>query len=174
MYARTAEEFQAHAGSGTVWLINCDPTLTLRLGLWRKLHPAAKIRLVAVDLVLRRPKGLRDAVLMPVKRALLGEVDHFIHYFSDVRAYQETFGIDAARSSFVPFKSNLSESTSSIPTWAQSGTSSASDAPCVTSTPSLMRSSNFRIPRPSPVTTPRSSRLTARVSRARWIASRRM
>ncbi len=109
IYARTAAEFLAHQGPDTVWLVNCDPHLTLRLA-FRKLLRSGGPKLVAVDLVLRRPKGFRDALPMSVKRFLLKRVDHFIHYFSDVRAYQETFGIDAARSSFVPFKANLAES----------------------------------------------------------------
>ncbi len=110
VFARSAAEFQKHTAPGTIWLVNCDPSLTLRLALWRKLHPGVKVRLVAVDLVLRRPRGLRDTLLMPAKRFLLNSVDHFIHYFRDVSAYHATFGIDAARSSFVPFKTNLAAS----------------------------------------------------------------
>jgi glycosyltransferase involved in cell wall biosynthesis len=66
-------------------------------------------KLVAVDMVLRQPRGWKDAATQPAKRFLLGRVDHFIHYFRDVSGYDRVFGIDAARSSFVPFKTNLLE-----------------------------------------------------------------
>jgi glycosyltransferase involved in cell wall biosynthesis len=47
--------------------------------------------------------------MLPVKRFLLSKVDHYIHHFKDLRAYGEVFGIRLDRSSFVPFKVNLSD-----------------------------------------------------------------
>jgi glycosyltransferase involved in cell wall biosynthesis len=103
----SAEEFLNAAASNpeAVLLINCDPALTL--GLARRLFFQKKPRLVAVDLVLRRPRSLRARLLNLWKRLLLRRVDHFIHYFNDLSGYQKLFGIGPVRSSFVPFKANL-------------------------------------------------------------------
>src|ERR1700719_4440184 len=91
-----------------VYLVNCDARLTFQLAA-AALLPGTRRPLISVDLILRRPAGLLAHLSVPVKRFLLSHVDRFIHYFRDVRAYQEIFGIGEDRSSFVPFKSNLSD-----------------------------------------------------------------
>src|SRR5581483_61876 len=63
--------------------------------------------LVAVDLVLRRPRSVHSKLFLPLKRLLLNRVDLFIHYFRDLQAYESLFGISAERSAFVSFKVNL-------------------------------------------------------------------
>jgi glycosyltransferase involved in cell wall biosynthesis len=98
-------EFWRERGNRTVWLVNCDTTLTLKLGGVKLASPRAAV-LIAADLVLRTPLG-RDRLSLPLKRLLLRQVDHFIHYFRDVSGLDRTFGIGADRSSFVPFKVNL-------------------------------------------------------------------
>jgi glycosyltransferase involved in cell wall biosynthesis len=109
VHARTADGFRRYQDRpDVVFLVNCNTRLTLELaaaGLLSRRPPP----LISVDLVVRRPKGLERAVL-PAKRFLFSRVDLFIHYFRDVRGYQEIFGISAAQSSFVPFKVNLSDS----------------------------------------------------------------
>ena len=87
-------------------LINCDPRFTYELAA-SCLIRRRKIPIVAVDLVLRRPKSIRSWLFQPVRRVLLNRVDYFVHYFKDVSGYREIFGIDENRSSFVPFKANL-------------------------------------------------------------------
>ncbi len=62
---------------------------------------------MSVDIILRRPADWRTRLQHPVVRALLGRVDHFIHYFRDVSGLEEVFGIGPDRSSYVPFKVNL-------------------------------------------------------------------
>jgi glycosyltransferase involved in cell wall biosynthesis len=91
-----------------VYLVNCDARLTFQLAA-AALLPGPHPPLISVDLILRRPSGLLAHLSVPVKRFLLSHVVRFIHYFRDVRAYQEIFGIGEDRSSFVPFKSNLSD-----------------------------------------------------------------
>ena len=113
----SADEFLNAAGQQpeAILLTNCDPALTFRLArrLWFRKRPA----LVAVDLVLRRPRSLRGGLLISWKRLLLRRVDHFIHYFSDVRGYEKTFGIGPDRSSFIPFKANLYDRDVQIESW---------------------------------------------------------
>lgn len=67
--------------------------------------PWLKKPLIAVDLVLRAPQTKRQRQLLPLKRLLLGQVDHFIHYFQDTREYERIYGL--SRNSYVPFKSNI-------------------------------------------------------------------
>jgi len=91
-----------------VYLVNCHARLTFQLAA-AALLPGPHPPLISVDLILRRPAGLLARLSVSVKRFLLSHVDRFIHYFRDVRAYREIFGIGEDRSSFVPFKSNLSD-----------------------------------------------------------------
>jgi glycosyltransferase involved in cell wall biosynthesis len=88
----------------TVLLVNCDPAITFALcrNLARQPTP-----IVALDLVLRKPKTLAGRVHLPLKRRLLRRVDHFIHYFRDTRRLENVFGVPGLKSSFVPFKVNL-------------------------------------------------------------------
>jgi len=103
--ATTAAEFWRGRGHETIWLVNCDTTLTLKLGAMKVL--AGEVSLIAVDLVLRAPTRWRDRIQLLLKRHLLTHVDHFIHYFRDLGGYERVFGIRADRSSFTPFKVNL-------------------------------------------------------------------
>ena len=63
--------------------------------------------LVVVDLVLRPPRSWTSRLSARCRALLLRRVDHFIHYFRDLSGYAHYFGIDDARSSYVPFKPNL-------------------------------------------------------------------
>jgi glycosyltransferase involved in cell wall biosynthesis len=83
--------------------------LTYKVAAYLTLRPWRKTRLIAVDLVLRRPVKLRHNLSAVLKRLLFRRVDHFIHYFTDISGYTRHFGISAARSSYVPFKVNISE-----------------------------------------------------------------
>lgn len=67
----------------------------------------ARKPVVVQDLVMRVPYGLKQRLLALGRRWILRGVDLFIHYFKDLKAYQRYFGIDAARSAYTPFKSNL-------------------------------------------------------------------
>ncbi len=68
--------------------------------------PFLRKPLVAVDLILRKPKTARRRLAVWMQRQLLRRVDHFIHYFRDLRQYEKYYGISSDRSSYVPFKAN--------------------------------------------------------------------
>src|SRR5690349_19003544 len=73
------------------------------------LLPFLRKPIVAVDLLLNKPEGLRQRSSAFIKRFTFGRVDHFVHYFRDVSGYQQYFGIGPDRSSFVWFKANIHE-----------------------------------------------------------------
>ena len=106
IYAADAQAFLAHRKEpDTIFLINGNPRLVLALSaamLWGARRP-----LISADIVLRAPEKLSEKLQHPMKRMLLGRVDHFIHYFRDLRGMQDAYGIGPSRRSFVPFKVNL-------------------------------------------------------------------
>jgi glycosyltransferase involved in cell wall biosynthesis len=91
----------------TVFVVDCGNRLLLELAALFTCAPGFRRPLVAVDVVLRRPASMLDRLALPVRRFLLHRVDHYIHYFKDLNAYQELFGIGPERSSFVLFKPNI-------------------------------------------------------------------
>ena len=93
----------------SIALINCNPPMVYGLAARSLTAPGGRPALVAVDLVLRRPRSVRSWLLHPFRRFLLSRVDHFFHYFKDLRGYDSIFGVGPDRSSFVPFKANLFE-----------------------------------------------------------------
>lgn len=104
--AGSVAEFEAcRHRPDALFLVNCDPRMTLELAAHKMLQPRPP--LVSVDLVLRRPSRLSDTLTHPLKRLLLSRVDLFVHYFRDVRSYDQAFGIGPDRSAYVPFKVNL-------------------------------------------------------------------
>ncbi|OYX12942.1 MAG: hypothetical protein B7Z15_09070 [Rhizobiales bacterium 32-66-8] len=105
--ARTVREFRAQGQhADAVFLVNCDPDLLIRLVLARPFGGLDR-PLVASDLVLRRPRGLKGHLLHAVKRPLLARADLYLNFFSDTRGLEEAYGIDPARCRYVPFKVNL-------------------------------------------------------------------
>ena len=106
--ARTLPELRSQLGEATLIIIDGNPQLVLDLCLYFFFHPRRRRPLVSVDIVLRAPPaGVGPALKTWVKRLLLTRVDHFIHYFKDLRGYSQYYGITPERSSFVPFKPNL-------------------------------------------------------------------
>jgi len=91
----------------SVFVINCDPALLLKLCALFAIFPFFRRPLVAVDLVLREPRGWTGWLRAAAKRMLLRRVDHFIHHFKDLEGYQQVYGIGPERSSFVFFKPNI-------------------------------------------------------------------
>jgi glycosyltransferase involved in cell wall biosynthesis len=81
------------------------------LELARRLYWRRDPVLVGIDPVLRRPVNPRQYVAAIWKRLVFKRVDHFIHYFRDLGGLQRYFGIGPNRSSYVPFKANLSGHT---------------------------------------------------------------
>lgn len=105
--ANSASEFLGYSSgsSESILLVDCAPDIVFALAraLWRNPAPS----LIAVDMVLRRPEKFRSWVALPLKRKLLRRVDHFIHYFRDLRGLKSVYGISPEKSSYVPFKPNL-------------------------------------------------------------------
>jgi glycosyltransferase involved in cell wall biosynthesis len=106
IYAVDTQGFLAHRNEpDTLFLVNGNPRLVLALSaamLWGARRP-----LISADIVLRVPEKLSEKLQHPIKRMLLGRVDHFIHYFRDLHGMENVYGIGPSRSSFVPFKVNL-------------------------------------------------------------------
>jgi glycosyltransferase involved in cell wall biosynthesis len=107
-FAANYSEFRKHLAESSLLIVNGEPDLLLRLCRLFLTQPWLRRPLVSVDLVLRSPGPSPQSRLKAlVKRLLLTQVGHFIHYFRDVSGYARDFGITAERSSFVPFKPNL-------------------------------------------------------------------
>jgi glycosyltransferase involved in cell wall biosynthesis len=108
--SRTLREFLHNRGDAeTVFVVDCNPGLVMKLAALFLLLPFWRRTLVAVDLVLRRPTTRRQRIVHPLKRLLLSRADFYINYFVDVRGLTEVYGIAPQRSIFVPFKPNLAE-----------------------------------------------------------------
>jgi glycosyltransferase involved in cell wall biosynthesis len=99
-------DFRRQLPAADLVVVNCGDALLYRMAARFILMPWTKRPLVAVDLVLRRPTAPHSQVAAGIKRLLLAQVTHFIHYFKDISGYTKYFGISQAKSSFVPFKVN--------------------------------------------------------------------
>ena len=85
-----------------------EPYLWL-LCLLRWLWPFTRCKLVSVDIMFVKPVTWKQRLSAAVMRILLKRVDRFVHYFKDLRAYDQYFGVGPDRSTFVPFKVNAWE-----------------------------------------------------------------
>lgn len=99
-------DLRRQISKANVIVLNCGDALMYSIARHFMLFPWRRRPLIAVDLVLRRPESLQHRLTASVKRMLLTQVTHFIHYFKDWSGYQRHFGIEPSRSSFVPFKVN--------------------------------------------------------------------
>lgn len=106
--ASTAKQFRqlARSSAETVFLVNCDPRLTLELSVAKMLGMSA-VPLVAADLVLRMPTKPVSKIIMAAKKPAFRHVDLFINYFRDHQRFAQTFGLESNSHDFVPFKVNL-------------------------------------------------------------------
>lgn len=106
-FAQDRASFLRYGGdSDAVFVVNCDPRLVLALARARVLGRHRR-PVVAVDLVLRDPKSVKQRILAIEKRFALRQVDLFLHYFKDFAGIDERFGIGGSRADFVDFKANL-------------------------------------------------------------------
>lgn len=105
--ARTSDEFIRQLGDFDVFLVNSDLNLLYRLCLHLRLPRWRQKRLIAVDLVLGRPKGIKAEIRSWVVKQLFSRVDWFINYFKYSEGYEKIYGITPRRSKFVHFKPNL-------------------------------------------------------------------
>lgn len=107
--ARSLEDFKEEGeAKDAVFLVNCDPALTMKLALARMTLPGYRRPLIASDLVLRRPgAGLKARLVFAAKRFLLSRADLYLNLFKDTAGLTEAYGIPAARCAYIPFKVNL-------------------------------------------------------------------
>src|SRR5690349_6061078 len=106
VYAQDCSEFVRHLRNSDLIVVN-GLELTLRLCELFTIAPWLRRPLVAVDVVLRRPEGIKSRLSAEITRRLLRHVDYFLHYFRDLSGYKEHFDIGPERSGYVPFKPNL-------------------------------------------------------------------
>ncbi len=66
-------------------------------------------KVVVADIVLSRPKTVREHTVAWLWRLLLRRVDHFVVHQRDLKGYAQYYGVDANRSTYVPFKVNAWE-----------------------------------------------------------------
>jgi len=110
--AGTKQLLRANADAHAI-VLDGDPPFLYQLAKARLLRPRALTGgplLISVDLILNTPSGWKDRFRARLKRLLLGKVDHFIHYFQDLTAYDRYYGVSRRRSTFIPFKVNAWES----------------------------------------------------------------
>jgi glycosyltransferase involved in cell wall biosynthesis len=105
--AKTFTDFAALARDADVLMINGDTGLVLRLCALFLVCPWRRKPIVAVDLVLRRPRTLQARIAVVFKKLLLRRVELFVNYFEDITGYRQYYGIEKERCAFVPFKPNL-------------------------------------------------------------------
>lgn len=114
--ARGLAQFLSHGREpDAVYLVNCNTSLVLALAR-KQLSPfAARRPIVAVDVIVRRPRGIAARLAVAAKKLLFGRVDLFVHYFRDTSLAHALFGIGGERAVFVPFKSNIWDRRSAGP-----------------------------------------------------------
>ncbi|TCT06017.1 glycosyltransferase [Aquabacter spiritensis] len=106
--ARGLAEFHRHARRrDAVFVINGDAHTVMALAFARMAIPGFDRPLVAIDLIFRRPSGLKGRLAHLVKRPLLARADLYINFFADARGVGAVYGIPPERCSYVPFKVNL-------------------------------------------------------------------
>ena len=86
----------------------------------RTLLPLGRARIVATDLIMNRPKPTRKGwIVAALKRFLLRRVDLFILHLKEPGALETFYGVDKARSVFIPFKINMLEELATLDTTDQ-------------------------------------------------------
>ena len=92
-----------------LFVFNGEVSLITAACLIKLCSPVQRGKIVAVDMVLRVPKTAKARLAAWVRSRLWTQVDQYIHYFKDLRGFSHHYGIDAAKSDYVPFKANLFE-----------------------------------------------------------------
>ena len=105
--AHSFADFRAQLRTADVLVINCDVGLVLKLCAYFLVFPWKHKPVIAVDLVLRKPRTQKARAAAVLKKLLFQRAGHFINYFRDLSGYAAWYGITPARSTFVPFKPNL-------------------------------------------------------------------
>lgn len=104
---RTAWDYFKRSREADLVIVNCDPPLTMKLAALYLLFPLRRRPILAHDVVLRIPRNWKAKLLMPLKRFLLGRVEHFTLHFKMLDGYRQHWNIDESRASYLPFKPNI-------------------------------------------------------------------
>lgn len=94
---------------GDALVVDTSSRLLATCGAAALMEPRRQWRLVALDTVLRAPKGALSRLEALAKGFLFRRADLFILYFRDTAGYREYYGIPQARIRYVPFKVNCWE-----------------------------------------------------------------
>ncbi|MCB1772207.1 MAG: glycosyltransferase family 4 protein [Gammaproteobacteria bacterium] len=92
---------------GDLFVFNGEANLVSAACVLRRLMPTARGRIVAADMVLRKPEGAVARLKARIRRSLWRRVNLFLHYFRDLRCYESHYGIGPERSRYVAFKANV-------------------------------------------------------------------
>ncbi|OGC85415.1 MAG: hypothetical protein A2W07_06875 [candidate division Zixibacteria bacterium RBG_16_43_9] len=71
--------------------------------------PFNPCKLIALDLILAKPKGLKERLKQVLKIILLKQIHLLLVYFKNTNGYQKIFRINARKFRYVPFKINCYE-----------------------------------------------------------------
>lgn len=99
-------EFIKQCAKADVVILNVDQQRLMLASLLRSIVPAARFKLVSVDLIMRPPITRAGRLKAFLKRLLFSQVDRFVLYFKNINGYQRFYGIDPDRVAYVPFKVN--------------------------------------------------------------------
>jgi glycosyltransferase involved in cell wall biosynthesis len=96
---------RAARGADVVVLDNSYKYL-IEFCLLKMLMPFGRFKLVFVDTNLYQPVTFGSRVVARFKTVLLKQVDRFAQLFKNTRGYEQYYGIEPARSRYLPFKVN--------------------------------------------------------------------
>jgi glycosyltransferase involved in cell wall biosynthesis len=98
-------------------LVNASPRDLLLLSLLKMLVPFNRCRLVAIDILLSRPRGRVERLKSFVRSILLRRVHRVILYYTQTEQLQKHFRLPAHKFAHIPFKINRHDLvTSAVPT----------------------------------------------------------
>lgn len=95
--------------------LNIESRWLLLLCMAKKLLPFSRFRILSIDLILNRPRGLKGYLRFYLRRWLLGEVDRFVLYYRDTAEVERIYAIPQDRVRYVPFKVNTLEQLQEMP-----------------------------------------------------------
>jgi glycosyltransferase involved in cell wall biosynthesis len=90
-----------------LFVFNGEVDLISLACLLKILLPGLRGKIVAVDMVLRKPTTAKARIIAKIRSFLWKRVDLFIHYFKNIEGFSRYYGITASKSVYVPFKSNI-------------------------------------------------------------------
>lgn len=87
-------------------ILSGSPGDLINLCLFKFAVPNVSYKLVSIDLILQKPRTMKQYVLAKLRRIILSKVDLFINHFRHLQGYESIYGISHDRSVYIPFKVN--------------------------------------------------------------------